>query len=172
MIVGAILFAAGIPPRLTTRIAPEPNPVRHTGDTHTATSRLLTSYASVSRSASTSDVPGVTSMSHDLPHPPPDETADVLELLRNAERLLVAGPNDFSPEGSAELRSTLTRVEAATPGGAPLHAQLDTVRKWLSVLERPEEHGRFGGTDHLRGYLLTQFRLAGGALEDYLREMT
>jgi hypothetical protein len=111
-------------------------------------------------------------MSHDPPHPPRDETLDGLELLRNAERLLVTAPNAFGAEGAAEIRSILTRVEAATPGGAPLHAQLDNVRKWLGALERPEDHVRFGGAAHLRDYLLTQLRLAGGALEDYLREMT
>jgi hypothetical protein len=111
-------------------------------------------------------------MSHELPNMPNEETTHAVELLREAERVLFTGPNEPDVAQVAEIRSTLARVEAATPGGAPLHAQLDNVRKWLAVLERPEDHDRFGGTDHLRGYLLTQFRLAGGALEDYLREMT
>jgi hypothetical protein len=109
-------------------------------------------------------------MSKSTPDPPRERTAPFLELLRASERMLAAGPNDFDAERAAEIRATLARVEAATPGGAPLHAQLDNVRKWLGVLERPDDHDRFGGTDHLRGHLLTQLRLAGGALEDYLRE--
>jgi hypothetical protein len=102
----------------------------------------------------------------------PTQTADAVQLIRAAERGLLEGPNELNPEQAAEIRSTLARVEAATPRGPALHAQLDNVRKWLAVLERPEDHDRFGGTAHLRGYLLTQLRLAGGALEDYLREMT
>ena len=70
-----------------------------------------------------------------------------------------------------QIRSALDRVEAATAGGAPLHAQLDNVRKWLDALERPGDHDRFGGAEHLRAYVLTQLRLALGALEDYEREM-
>jgi hypothetical protein len=108
--------------------------------------------------------------SHDQPDPPREQTAQFMELLRASERMLAAEPNDFGAGRAAEIRETLTRVEAATPGGAPLHAQLDNVRKWLGVLERPEDHDRFGGTGHLRDYLLTQLRLAGGALEDYVRE--
>jgi hypothetical protein len=107
-----------------------------------------------------------------LPHVPPALTADALQPLRAAERELLEGPNELSPARATEIRSALTRIEEATPGGAPLHAQLDNVRKWLGVLQRPEDHDRFGGADHLRGYLVTQLRLAGGALEDYLREMT
>ena len=103
---------------------------------------------------------------------PRTQTTDALESIRAAERGLLEGPNELSSEQAASIRSTLARVEAATPGGAPLHAQLDNVRKWLAALERPEDHDRFGGAAHLRGYLLTQLRLAGGALEDYLREMT
>jgi hypothetical protein len=93
-------------------------------------------------------------------------------LLRAAEQSLATSPNGSEARTIHDIRSVLDRVEAATPGGAPLHAQLDTVRKWLGALERPEDHDRFGGAAHLRGYLLTQLRLAGGALEDYLREMT
>lgn len=100
-----------------------------------------------------------------------EQTAELLELLRVAERRLLAEPNDFDAGRSAEIRSTLARVEAATPGGAPLHAQLDNVRKWLDALDRPADYARFGGAAHLRGYVLTQVRLAQGALEDYGRAM-
>jgi len=93
-------------------------------------------------------------------------------LLGAAEASVAAAPNAPDARTIDDVRSVLDRVEAATPAGAPLHAQLDNVRKWLGALERPEDHDRFGGTAHLRGYLLTQLRLAGGALEDYLREMT
>jgi len=93
-------------------------------------------------------------------------------LLRSAEEALGTGPNASDTHAIQHIRSVLDRVEARTPGGAPLHAQLDTVRKWLAVLERPDDHERFGGAAHLRDYLLTQLRLAGGALEDFLREMT
>ena len=99
-------------------------------------------------------------------------TRDMLPLLlRAAEQSLAATPNVPDARTIHDVRSVLDRVEAATPAGAPLHAQLDNVRKWLAALERPEDHDRFGGTAHLRGYLLTQFRLARGALDDYLREM-
>jgi hypothetical protein len=52
----------------------------------------------------------------------------VPELLRAAER-------ELSPErnvraiATADVRGILGLVEAATRGGASLHAQLDTVRK-------------------------------------------
>ncbi len=107
-----------------------------------------------------------------LPHLRPALTSDVLQLLRAAERGLLEGPNEVSPEQAAEIRLALAHVEAATPRGPSVHAQLDNVRKWLSVLERPQDHARYGGATHLRAYLLTQLRLAGGAIEDYLREMT
>jgi hypothetical protein len=71
-----------------------------------------------------------------------------------------------------DIRSVLDRVEAATPGAAPLHAQLDTVRRWLPALEEPAEHERFGGVGHLRQHVLLQVRLARGALEDYQRGTT
>ena len=92
------------------------------------------------------------------------------ELLQDAERVLSAG--EITTRRVSELRSTLDRVESHTPGGAPLHAQLDNVRKWLDALDRPADHQRFGGEAHLRGYVLTQLRLALGALEDYRRAMT
>ena len=101
---------------------------------------------------------------------PSDRRDDLLDLLRDAERALPSEPNAGTSR-TAEVRATLDRVEAATPGGAPLHSQLDAVRKWLRVLEEPEQHGRFGGTAHLRQHVLTQLRLAAGALADYRRAM-
>jgi hypothetical protein len=95
----------------------------------------------------------------------------VLELVRAAEHSLVAEPNESAASRSAGIRSTLDRAEAATPGGAPLHAQLDNVRKWLAALDRPADHERFGGTAYLRDYVVMQLRLARAALEDYRREM-
>ena len=92
-------------------------------------------------------------------------------LLRGAEQSLATSPNVPDARTIHDVRSVLDRVEAATPAGAPLHAQLDNVRKWLGVLELPDDHDRFGGTAHLRGHLQAQLRLAGNALEDYLREM-
>lgn len=97
-----------------------------------------------------------------------DRGHNLLDLLRAAERELGREPNAVTFR-TAEVRATLDRVEAATPGGAPLHAQLDTVRKWLGALDQPAEHERFGGTAHVRAHVATQLRLALGALEDYQR---
>lgn len=97
---------------------------------------------------------------------PSTNPSDLIEQLRRAER---AFERDMST--AADVRTVLSRVESGTPDGAPLHAQLDNVRKWLDALERPQDHARFGGPDHLRDYVLTQLRLALGALEDYQREM-
>jgi hypothetical protein len=99
---------------------------------------------------------------------PNDQSDDLPELLRTAERELSREPNGCAIV-TAEVRAILERVEAATPGGAPLHAHLDTIRKWLGAFDRPADHERFGGTTHLRAHLATQLRLAVGALEDYQR---
>jgi hypothetical protein len=99
---------------------------------------------------------------------PIDRGDALLDLLRAVERELSREPNAITFR-MAEVRATLDRVEAATPGGAPLHAQLDTVRKWLAALDHPADHERFGGTAHLRAHVATQLRLAVGALEDYRR---
>ena len=91
-------------------------------------------------------------------------------LLLEAQRSITEAP-DAALEGVTDvIRSALSRIEAETPGGAPLHAQLDNVRKWLDALDRPAVHDRFGGTTHLRKYVLMQLRLAQGALEEYRRE--
>ena len=97
---------------------------------------------------------------------PIDENEDLSELLRTAQRQLSREPNAMA-FATAEVRAILDRVEAATPGGAPLHAQLDTVRKWLGAFDRPADHERLGGTAHLRAHVATQLRLAIAALEDY-----
>lgn len=108
-----------------------------------------------------------------MPDRSPTPPSDALhEVLRSVEATLVGeptGPHSMSPD---DIRSVLDRVEAATPGGAPLHAQLDTVRRWLRALEEPADHERFGGVGHLRQHVLLQVRLAQGALEDYQRETT
>jgi hypothetical protein len=99
---------------------------------------------------------------------PIDKSDGLIDLLRAAEAELSGEPNAVTFR-SADLGATLDRVEAATPGGAPLHAQLDTVRKWFGALEQSADHKRFGGTAHLRAHVATQLRLAIGALEDYWR---
>ena len=70
---------------------------------------------------------------------------------------------------TAEIRAILDRGESGTPGGAPLHAQLDAVRTWLGALDRPDDQDRFGGAAHLHAHVTTQLRLVVGALEDYQR---
>ena len=96
---------------------------------------------------------------------------ELFDLLEAAQRTVLTLPNAVTSD-SGPIRAILTRVEAATPGGAPLHAQLDNVRKWLDALDQPAEHDRFGGTAHLRDYVTTQLRLALGALEDYRQSMS
>lgn len=98
--------------------------------------------------------------------------ADLRTLVQAAEQQLIGPTPDRLPAISVEIRRVLATVEQRTPGGAPLHAQLDNVRKWLDALSRPEDHDRFGGAEHLRDYVITQLRLTLGALEDYEREMT
>jgi hypothetical protein len=93
-------------------------------------------------------------------------------LIDEAIQLVSSGHGALSEAAAASVRITLAKVEAGTPGGAPLHAQLDTVRKWVDLLEHPDQHERFGGTAHVRAYALTQLGQAGGALDDYRREMT
>lgn len=105
-------------------------------------------------------------MPDDSPTTPPDATA---ELLRWVERSLSDdGPHAELP--IAEFLGVLDWVERETPRGAPLHTQLDTVRKWLGALAQPETHERFGGADHLRAHVLRQLRVAIGAYDDYRRE--
>ena len=108
-------------------------------------------------------------MRDEAPTPPPDA---LHELLRSVEASLRDEPTAANRLPSDAIRSALDRVEAATPAGVPLHAQLDAVRRWLRALDEPADHQRFGGVDHLRQHVLLQVRLAQGALEDYEREMT
>lgn len=107
-----------------------------------------------------------------MPDDQPTMGVDALfDLLKAAERTVVTVPNAVTSD-TAPIRAILARVEAGTPGGAPLHAQLDNVRKWLDAIDRPAEHERFGGAAHLRDYVATQLRLALGALEDYRQSMS
>ena len=98
----------------------------------------------------------------------PDGLDELAHGLQLAEQL-VAGPGRLGAAETTDIRSTLRRVEVATPLGAPLHAQLDNARRWLDALERPVDHERFGGIEHLRQYVVTQLRLAQAALADYRR---
>jgi hypothetical protein len=81
----------------------------------------------------------------------------------------MASPNEDRGSAAQRLRTVVAEVEASTPGGAPLHAQLDHVRRWLDALERPTDHARFGGAARLQEHLALQIRLATAALEDYIR---
>jgi len=99
----------------------------------------------------------------------PHDSAELHSLLLDALRLVAEAPEGALRGAAGVVRSTLARVETETPGGAPLHAQLDNVRKWLDALDNPVAHERFGGAGHLRDYVVTQLRLATGALEDYQR---
>jgi hypothetical protein len=102
----------------------------------------------------------------------PDGTNQGLDALTRALELaeeVVAGPGDLGAAEVEEIRSVLEGIGSATPLGAPLHAQLDNVRRWVDALERPADHERFGGIEHLRAYVVTQLRLARGALADYRR---
>jgi hypothetical protein len=92
----------------------------------------------------------------------------LIDTVNATVNTLSAAPNAAAFPTDA-LRSMLDRIEAATPGGVPLHTQLDTVRKWLGALDRPAEHDRFGGLAHLRAHVATQLRIVVGALEDYQR---
>jgi hypothetical protein len=99
-------------------------------------------------------------------------TRDAGELVKAAERLVLGAPDEFGADRAARVLHLLELVERATPGGAPLHAQLDTVRKWLAVIQRPGDHVRFGGTAHIRSHLAGQLGRARAAVDDYRRETT
>jgi hypothetical protein len=93
--------------------------------------------------------------------------SDLRTALDHAARTLAA-PND-EPGTPARLRAVLVEIEAATPHGAPLHSRLDNVRRWLTALENPDDHHRFGGAEHLREHLASQIRVAIAALDEYAR---
>jgi hypothetical protein len=105
-------------------------------------------------------------MSGEIPTPAHDS---LLALLRSITAALDEEPN-ASRVSAGEIRAALDQVEAATPGGVPLHTQLDAVRKWLGALEQPGDHDRFGGADHLRRHVVRQVRVAMAALEEYQPE--
>lgn len=96
--------------------------------------------------------------------------ARVQHLLRSAERAIGSAHDGFNRTGAIDVATMLADVERATPGGAPLHAQLDTVKKWVDALARPDDHARFGGSTHVRDHVLTQLRLALAAADDYFRQ--
>ena len=94
--------------------------------------------------------------------------ADAAALVAEAESILSA-PNALDAAAAVRTLELLTALEAATPGGAPLHHQIDVVRRWVGLFRDEPEHVRFGGTAHLRTYLGTQLRLLRAAVDDYLR---
>jgi hypothetical protein len=100
---------------------------------------------------------------------PATEGLDALARALDVAETSVSAPGDLGAARMDEIRSVLGRIESSTPLGAPLHAQLDNVRRWLDALDRPVDHERFGGIEHLRQYVVTQLRLAQGALADYRR---
>ena len=104
-------------------------------------------------------------MAGDSPAPAPDS---LLALLESIAAALDAEP-DVSRVSAGEIRAALDHVEAATAGAVSLHTQLDAVRKWIAALDRPGDHDRFGGIDHLRRHVVRQIRVAMGALEEYQR---
>jgi hypothetical protein len=91
---------------------------------------------------------------------------DVLALL-DASARIIGDTTEPSADRSARLLESIASVERATPGAVWLHRQLDSLGKWLSTLERTEEHARFGGTDHVRSHVLSQLRQARAAAVDY-----
>ena len=92
----------------------------------------------------------------------PDASALVAEV-----DALVSAPNALDAPAGGRILDLLTALEAATPGGAPLHHQIDVVRRWVGVLWNEPEHARFGGVAHLREYVAGQLRLLRMAVEDY-----
>jgi len=101
---------------------------------------------------------------------PTAPSRSVIELVDSAAELVASLPDEPGPGVARRVGELLRAVERATPGGAPLHARLDTVGKWADALEQPHEHARFGGTPHVREHVLAQLRLTRAAVEDYFRE--
>ena len=96
-----------------------------------------------------------------------DRHARVHALLATVERLVTSV---LDRDTAVEVANRLGEVERETPGGAPLHSQLDTVRKWVDALARTEDHSRFGGSAHVRDHVVGQLQLAHAAADDYFRE--
>jgi hypothetical protein len=99
-----------------------------------------------------------------------DRHARVRGLLDSAERVVTSAADGVDSRAALEVARLLADVERETPGGAPLHSQLDTVRKWVDALARPEDHARFGGSAHVRDHVVGQFQRAHAAADDYFRE--
>ena len=94
----------------------------------------------------------------------------VIALLASAEAALDAPNGDDATVAFgavSRIEEFLRAIERATPGGAPLHAHLDTVRKWVAVLAEPGDHGRLGGGGRVRDHVAMRFRLARAAANDY-----
>lgn len=98
----------------------------------------------------------------------PHDERDAVALIRAAEAMLSHALRGVHRASLIEALGLLAAAEEATPRGALLHSQLDTVRKWLAVLAEGE-HARFGGSDRVRDHVALQFRLAQAAARDYLR---
>ena len=88
----------------------------------------------------------------------------------SAATAALTGSGSLAPESATRGLGLLDSLEAATPGGAPLHHQIDVVRRWVGALADEREHERFGGTAHLRNYLDVQLKLLDAAVADYLRD--
>jgi hypothetical protein len=95
-------------------------------------------------------------------------TAADPQLLAAEADALLSAPNAGEPEQITRGLAILAALEAATPGGAPLHHQIDVVRRWVEVLRNESGHARFGGTAHLRDHLAMQLRLLRAGVADYL----
>ena len=90
--------------------------------------------------------------------------------LVNAAIAALSSSGRLEPDAAARGLGLLDSLEAATPGGAPLHHQVDVVRRWVGALADEREHERFGGTAHLRNYLDVQLKLLDAAVADFLRD--
>ena len=97
------------------------------------------------------------------------DRSEVVTTLAAAEALLGDSANSPDDRLVARIVELLRDVQLATPGGAGLHAQLDTVARWVALLVKPAEHQRFGGASQVRDHVALQFRLARAAADDYLR---
>src|SRR5687767_12046274 len=90
--------------------------------------------------------------------------------LVSAAVAALSGSGRLADQSVSRGLALLESLEASTPRGAPLHHQIDVVRRWVGALADEREHERFGGTAHLRSYLDVQLKLLGAAVADYLRD--